>query len=465
MTSILFIDKDEENTPEIIKFLEDEGHFVDWAKNLYEAISKLSNTEYSIIIADAYIDGGTLNDLYDVIDESPKDSKVIVSLDCSQISRAVEIMQKEAYDLLLKPINYFELKQKVDKASEMIKLNNEVRYLNHERNLIYRSSDIISKSQRMRKVLDIVDKVAKTDSSILILGETGTGKELIAGAIHYSSLRSNNPFIKVNCSALSEQLLESELFGHVAGAYQGADKPRQGRLEEANGGSLFLDEISDLNSSIQAKLLRAIQEKTFEKIGGNKTIKTDIRYISTSNKDLINEIREGRLREDLYYRLNVVTINIPPLRERREDIVPLSYYLLGTACRELKKSVRDIHPDTQKLLMGHPWPGNIRELKNVIEHGVMMVEGDVLKPEHLEIHNTDIDSIYSKEIVYIPEKGVNFEDVEKELILKALRMRKWVQKDAAELIGMSKRVFNYKIKKHGITHERWKKNNGLPPKR
>jgi transcriptional regulator with GAF, ATPase, and Fis domain len=298
-------------------------------------------------------------------------------------------------------------------------------------------------------VLGVVRKVAKSNSTVLIRGETGTGKELIAGAIHHNSLRSARNFVKVNCAALQENLLESELFGHEKGAFTGADRQRIGRFEQADGGTLFLDEIGDMSASTQAKILRVLQEHEFERLGGTRTIRVDVRLIAATNRDLSAMVAAGHFREDLYYRLNVVSVETPPLRERKEDILPLASHFIRRFGGELKKRLDGLDNDAQKLLVRYNWPGNIRELENAIERAALLAESAVIVSTDLRLGDfapAGTSSKDSQSVVKIPPTGIALEDIERQAITEALKMANWVQKDAAELLQISPRVMNYKIK-------------------
>jgi len=305
-------------------------------------------------------------------------------------------------------------------------------------------------------VLDIVKKVAKSNTTVLIRGETGTGKELIAGAIHHNSLRSARNFVKVNCAALQENLLESELFGHEKGAFTGADKQRIGRFEQADGGTLFLDEIGDMSPSTQAKILRVLQEHEFERLGGTRTLRVDVRLIAATNRDLPAMVQSGQFREDLYYRLNVVAIETPPLRERKDDIVPLANAFIQRFSAELKKKIEGLDPDAQKLLMRYNWPGNIRELENTIERAMLLAEGRAIAGGDLRLGEVPTAGGRAEHapVVKIPPSGIALEEIERHALVEALKMSNWVQKDAAELLSISPRVMNYKIKTLGIEFPR-----------
>jgi Nif-specific regulatory protein len=283
---------------------------------------------------------------------------------------------------------------------------------------------------------------------VLIRGETGTGKELIAGAIHHNSARASRAFVKVNCAALQENLLESELFGHEKGAFTSADKQRIGRFEQADGGTLFLDEVGDMSPSTQAKILRVLQEHEFERLGGTRTLRVDVRIIAATNRNLTQMVQEGRFREDLFYRLNVVSVEMPPLRDRKDDIPALAEFFVRRSAGELKKKIDGIDAEAQKVLMRHNWPGNIRELENVIERAVLLAEGTVVRVDDLQIgeHSAQSSPADRSPVVKIPPTGIPLEDIERQAVVEALRMSNWVQKDAAELLAISPRVMNYKIK-------------------
>jgi transcriptional regulator with GAF, ATPase, and Fis domain len=284
---------------------------------------------------------------------------------------------------------------------------------------------------------------------VLIRGETGTGKELIAGAIHHNSLRAARNFVKVNCAALPETLLESELFGHEKGAYTGADRQRIGRFEQADGGSLFLDEVGDMSPAIQSKILRVLQEHEFERLGGTRTQRVDVRLITATNRDLSAMVATGAFREDLYYRLNVVSVEMPPLRERKDDILALAMFFTKKFAGELKKKIDGLDAEAQKMLMRYNWPGNIRELENAIERAILMTESTQISADDLrlgEIATTSSSGHDASTLVKIPPSGVPLEEIERAALMEALKMSNWVQKDAAELLGISPRVMNYKIK-------------------
>jgi len=323
---------------------------------------------------------------------------------------------------------------------------------------------LVSRSPKIKEILKLIKKVAKSNASILIQGETGTGKELIAGLIQFISLRHNKPYIKVNCAALPESLLESELFGHEKGSFTGAYQTRIGKFEQAHEGTLFLDEIGDMNLFTQAKILRVLQDQEFTRIGGNKTIQVDARIVTATNKDLWREIEKNNFRSDLFYRLNVVTIDVPPLRERKEDIPLIAEFFRRKYSSELRKSVRGFTEDAIGLLKNHYWPGNIRELKNMVERAALIVdEGEMIGCDELAFSGKDYFAAGGRDRRKNSGGGIAFntlklEELERESIYQALEVSKWVQKDAAKLLGISPRSLNYKIKFHKITHPGWKRN-------
>jgi transcriptional regulator with GAF, ATPase, and Fis domain len=324
---------------------------------------------------------------------------------------------------------------------------------------------LVSRSPDIKEIFRLIKKVAKSNASILIHGETGTGKELIASLIQFISHRSEQPFVKVNCAALPENLLESELFGHEKGAFTGAYQTRIGKFEQAHGGTLFLDEIGDMHLATQAKILRVLQDQTFTRLGGNKTITVDVRIIAATNKDLMEEIDKGTFRADLYYRLNVVSLNIPPLRKRKEDIPIIAEFFRRKFAQEIRKETKGFHEETLALLKNHSWPGNIRELRNLIERAVLVAEENkFITTQDLALSGKAYfaaggrDRRRHSDGELIGLNTLDLEQVEKEVILRALQLSNWIQKDAANLLGISPRALNYKINYHQITHPSWKKN-------
>ncbi len=428
------------------------GHEVQEAAHGNAAIERLHEQYFDVVVSDLKMGGSDGLDVLRSTKALHPSASVILMTGFGSVTTAVEAMKHGAFDYVQKPFEVEEMEVKVEKALELRRLRNELDYLRHEQQESYDFSRIVGSSPALHQVLTVVRKVAKSNSTILIRGETGTGKELIAGALHHNSLRASRNFVKVNCAALQENLLESELFGHEKGAFTSADRQRIGRFEQADGGSLFLDEIGDMSASTQAKILRVLQEHEFERLGGTRTIKVDVRLVAATNRDLPTMVADGEFREDLYYRLNVVTIEMPPLRERKEDILALASWFIRRFGSELKKKLDGADTEAQKLLVRYNWPGNIRELENAIERAALLAEGNVIRAEDLRLgdFSTMGGAKDPAPVVKIPPSGIALEEVERQALLEALRMSNWVQKDAAELLAISPRVMNYKIKTLGI---------------
>ncbi|HYU78055.1 MAG TPA: sigma-54 dependent transcriptional regulator [Vicinamibacterales bacterium] len=424
------------------------GHEVEEASNGNAALEKLHEGYFDIVVTDLKMGGSTGIDVLRTTKTLHPSASVILMTAFGSVGTAVEAMKHGAFDYVQKPFEIEEMEVKVEKALELKRLKYELDYLRNEQQESYNFDRIIGASEPLQNVLGVVKKVAKSNSTVLIRGETGTGKELIAGAIHHNSLRSARNFVKVNCAALQENLLESELFGHEKGAFTGADRQRIGRFEQADGGTLFLDEIGDMSASTQAKILRVLQEHEFERLGGTRTIKVDVRLIAATNRPLPAMVAQGQFREDLYYRLNVVTIDMPPLRERKDDIIPLSMWFVRRFSNELKKKLNGFDSEAQKMLVRYNWPGNIRELENAVERAALLAEGSLIKGEDLRLGDfaSSSGNPDAATVVKIPPTGIALEEIERQALLEALKMSNWVQKDAAELLNISPRVMNYKIK-------------------
>jgi two-component system response regulator HydG len=458
MAHILIVEDDINLGQILFQELKKHNHVVELVENAEAALTRVSKYIYDLMITDLKLPGMDGIELLKKIKGSNQSTIVIVMTGYASVDTAVVAMKNGAQDFIQKPFGLHEIVQKVDDALALKRMKNEIDYLRHtQENVIYRTSDIIGVSSALRKVLTMAEKVAKADSTLLLTGETGVGKGLIAGAIHHNSNRSGNNFVQVNCAALPQNILESELFGHERGAFTGAVKMRTGRFEQANMGTIFLDEIGDMDMALQSKILRVLEEREFERLGGERTIKVDVRVVAATNQDLYHMVQEGKFREDLYYRINVVNILIPPIRERKEDIEPLARYFIKKYSLEFNKADMDIDRLAIDALTAYDWPGNVREIRNCIERAVLLADGDVIRTGDISIQG---DPRPEK------EKGGNGDGVglsslamnEKEIILDALKKNDWIQKNAADTLGISKRVIHYKIRKYGITHPRWIKN-------
>ncbi len=456
----ILVAEDERNLREgIAEAFRDAGHEVVEAAAGDEALASVEAQVFDLVITDYKMPGLDGLELLRRIRMVNDSTAVIMMTAYGTVEGAVQAMRLGAYDYIQKPFNLEELELKAERALEHRRLLSRLMEFDR-RDLVGRFDNIVGESPSMRRVFEMISKVAPSNATVLILGETGTGKELIAEAIHRNSARKDGPFVKINCAALPENLLESELFGHERGAFTGADRQRAGRFELANEGTLFLDEIGTMSPGTQAKVLRVLQEREFERLGGTRTIKADVRLIAATNRDLEQAITDGEFREDLYYRLNVVTFRMPPLRERKEDIIPLGTFFLQRFADDLKKTMRGFSPAALRLLTRHNWPGNIRELENTVERAVLMADGQVIEPKDLTVGTSGggEERGRASAVLRLPAEGIELEELEKMAILEALRMNEWVQKDAARFLGISSRVMNYKIQKYEITHARWARN-------
>jgi DNA-binding NtrC family response regulator len=426
------------------------SHKLETCLSLNEANKRLENEAFDVIIAS--IESNYEDNLRNLKEKVPPHTPVLVVSEQTKTDNIVQAIRAGAFDFIVKPYNSSRIRIAVEQAVENRALRNEIDYLRRTQDIDYDFNRIIATSPAMRKVISTLKRIADSDATILITGETGTGKSMLSGTVHFNSRRRAKPFVKINCANIPETLLESELFGHERGAFTGATKTRTGRLEQANGGTVFLDEIGELTPSLQAKLLRVLEEKCFERLGGNQTIRTDIRIIAATHRNLEASVESGVFREDLYYRINVLRVHLPPLRERPECIEPLSNYLLHKICRELKKDFNGFAPGVSTLFKNHHWPGNVRELSNAIERAVLLEEGNRITLDNITL------SGFSPKTESSSRPLKELEESEKDLLMEALKVSQWVQKDAASRLGVTARKLNYMIKKHGITHNRWRKN-------
>jgi two-component system response regulator HydG len=387
---------------------------------------------------------------------------VLVMTAYGSVESAVEAMKSGAFDFVQKPLDLEQVELRVARAVDHRRLLGEVSDLRAERAARDAGGAIVGDHPALRAAMDLARRVAPTRSTVLITGETGTGKELIAGLIHAASPRAAGPFVKVNCAALPETLLESELFGHERGAFTGADRERVGRFEQASGGTLLLDEVGDMSPATQAKLLRVLQDQEFHRIGGTRTLRTDARIVAATNQDLHEKLRDGRFRDDLFFRLNVIRIDLPPLRERQDDVIALAHHFLQRFANALERPLRGFTESALQRIRAHPWPGNVRELHNAIERAVLMAEGPRIGCRDLSLLGERSASDADGWRPEMPPKGVSLREVERHLVLEALRRTGYVQKEAAALLGISRRKLNYMIQRMGITHATWRRNRTQP---
>jgi len=452
---ILVIDDEEIIRNFIAETLKREGFEVSTAENGKEGVGQFKDNSYDLVFTDMKMPDLTGIDVLSKIKELSPQTPVVVITAYGSIENAVEAMRYGAFNYLIKPFTPDTIEAVVEKAKEHQSLITENQFLREEVYNKRTSSEngVIAENQEMQKILKDVARIAKSNASVFITGESGTGKEVIAQAIHDQSLRSNRPFIKVNCAAVPETLIESEFFGHEKGAFTGANQKRIGRFELANGGTLLLDEVTEIPLTVQAKLLRAIQEQVFERVGGSKPIKVDVRIIATSNRDVKQAIEGHALREDLYYRLNVVPINLPPLKERSDDVIPLATYFLERMSKENHKKVKDLSPSAKQKLLSYNWPGNVRELANIIERAVVMESEDKITPESIFLEPTgDLPAKHNIDIEASEEKGLpvglSLRELEKQLIIETLHAHNNNKKKTAEILGISPRTLRNKLNEY-----------------
>ena len=444
---VLVVDDEPAQRELVAGFLRKHGFDVVLAGGGREAVARFKQEPFDLVLTDQRMpDLSGLEVLEAVRSASPETAVVIITA-YGTIETAVSAVKAGAADYLTKPLNLDDLLHRVHRLRERQRLVTENRELREALTERHRVEGIIGDSGRMQEVLSLVRRVAPSDATVLIRGESGTGKELIARALHYASPRAAGPLVKVNCAALAESLLEAELFGHEKGAFTGAVASRKGRFEMADGGSIFLDEIGDLPPHLQVKLLRVLQEREFERVGSSRPIKVDVRLLAATHRDLEALVREGRFREDLYYRINVVTIMLPPLRERREDLPPLIEHFLRAFAGKNDKSVRGLTREAREALLRYDYPGNIRELENLIERAVVLTRDDVIGVEDLPLTLETPASGSGNEAGLIAA----VEGLERRMIREALAEADGTQTRAAELLGISERVLRYKLKKYGLS--------------
>ncbi|MBW1739589.1 MAG: sigma-54-dependent Fis family transcriptional regulator [Deltaproteobacteria bacterium] len=451
MQKILIVDDDPEILEVIADILREKGYDVGTAEDGAKAIKCIDAEFYDLVITDLKmpeIDGMML--LRHVVDQSP-DTVCIILTGYGTIESAVEAIKTGAFHYITKPIKSGEMLMVVETALRYKHLERENILLRRQLRKKYRFENFVGDSRPIQKVFELIEKVADTDSTVLITGESGTGKELIAKAIHYNSDRRDKPMVVINCGAIPEELLESELFGHEKGAFTGAHKTRIGRFELANEGTIFLDEIGDMSPNLQVKLLRVLQEQKFERVGSTRTIKVDIRIIAATNQNLVNAVNKNTFREDLYYRLNVIPIKVPPLRHRKSDIPLLVDFFVKKFNKEKRKHVKEFTAEAMDLLLQYDWPGNVRELENLVERVIILANSDQIGLDDVpDSIKGRVEKIGSPEPT-IPKGGIPFdhavEEYEKKLILQALNETNWVKTKAAKLLNMNRTTLIEKMKK------------------
>ncbi len=433
--------------------LKKQGYEVLTAGSGEDALKIVQEESPDLILLDIQLPGINGLEVLERVKDFDDEIIVIMVTALGVLETAVQAMRMGAFDYVNKPFNLDELAIVINKALETGDLKKEVANLRSVQSHKFGVTNIIGNSRHMKNVLAMVEKIAKSDAStVLIQGESGTGKELIAKAIHYESARADKPFMAINCAAVPETLLESELMGHEKGAFTDAKVQKKGLFELADGGTIFLDEIGDMEPGMQAKLLRVLEERSFRRIGGTKDIRVDVRIISATNKDLLKAIEDGSFRNDLYYRIQVIPIYLPALRERKEDIIPLTEHFVGHFNREFGKSVKGISKMAEKFLLEYSWPGNIRELKNVIERAIILENDDTLLLEHLpqEIVAKAGGAGAGPLNFRLPADGVDIEEVERELIRQSLEVSEGNQSKAAKLLHLGIDAFRYRMKKFGF---------------
>ena len=455
--SILVVEDDQSTRDTMLDLLSEAGYEVQGAQDGEEAMEIAEEFGFNLVITDLKMpkkDG--LQVLEEVRKMNPQ-TIVIVCTGYGTVDTAVRAMRLGAYDYITKPVKTDEIKLVVQRALDYQRLQVENVLLQKQLKAKYRFKNLVGDSDLMQQIFQFIEKIAATNSTVLICGESGTGKELVARAIHYNSDRKDGPMVPVNCGAIPEDLLESELFGYEKGAFTGALKTRIGRFELADGGTVFLDEIGDMSPGLQVKILRVLQEHEFERVGGVKSIKVDIRIIAATHRDLEKAVKQGTFREDLYYRLNVIPIVIPPLRERKSDIPLLSHHFIKRFNRGKKQNISGVSPEAMKYLLQYHWPGNVRELENIIERLVIlkgegMIEQEDLPEKLLVSEWSDV-----MPPLDIPDSGISFNtavsEFERKLILRALNKTNWIKNRAAKLLQLKRTTLVEKMKKIQLTRE------------
>ena len=460
MAKILLVDKNKKVRDKLAEELSKLGHQSFVASSIALARRIMDEQFFNLFLLEYDPIQNNTSEILELSKKFSKTTPIILMLSEEDLDIAVKADNAGIYDCIQKSFAFDGIMIKINNALRHAELGNNLSYLRHTQGLIHRFDDLIGENPKFKNILTLANKVANFSSTVLIEGETGTGKGLIAGAIHYNSPRRDHNFIKVNSAALPENLLESELFGHERGAFTGADRQRIGRFEQANNGTIFLDEVGDMSPSTQTKILRVLEEQEFERLGSTKTIKVNVRLITATNKELKKLTQMGLFREDLFYRLNVVRFKMPALRERPDDIIPLAQFFSRKYSYEFGKNFRGFDLQVRQFLTTYHWPGNIRELRNTIERASLMMEGDLITLDDLCLFPEEKlveGSTFTSPSITLPPEGISLAQVERDLLVQALERANWVQKDAASLLGITARVINYKIKNYGIVNKRWRR--------
>ena len=439
---ILIVDDEKIVRESLFHWFEDEGYNVETAESAEIALKSFEKGKYDLLLLDMRMPGMSGIELLEKIKEIDRESIVILITAYASVPTAVQALKHGAYDYVTKPVDPDELNHLVKNALEKKSLKDENVILKDKIEQMIMPDNLIGESDDMKKIFELINTVAPADTTVLIRGESGTGKELVAKAIHLNSSRKYFPIITVNCGALAESLLESELFGHEKGSFTGAQYRRKGKFEMANGGTIFLDEIGAVSQKMQVELLNVLETKKFSRVGGNDIISSDFRVIAATNESLEELVKEGKFREDLYYRLNVFTLFIPPLRERKSDIPVLTEFFLNRFCNMMNKPLKSVSQEAMDFLLKYNWPGNVRELENAIERAVVVGKKDVL-----DINDFSFLSLHTEDI---QESGITLEEVEKKYIISVLEQTGWNISKAAEILGIDRVTIYNKINKYGV---------------
>ena len=452
-STILVVDDDHAHRTMLNTLISGWGYAVSEADDGSSAVEKVKETTFDLVLMDVRMVKISGLEALETIKAHNPAIPVIIMTAYSSVETAVEALKQGAHDYLTKPLDFDKLRLTIDRAMEHTRLKEENRLLRETLGHQFDTQNIIGNSPKMIKLLETVAQVAPSEATVLISGESGTGKELIAGAIHFNSLRKKGPFVKINCAAITETLLESELFGHEKGAFTGADRRKEGRFSQAHGGTLLLDEVGEMSLMMQVKLLRALQEREFNRVGGESTIQVDVRVIAATNKNLVDQINEGAFREDLYYRLNVVELEVPPLMERKEDIPLLTQHFLEIFAAKNRKEIKGFTPRAMDNLIRYDWPGNVRELMNAVERGVVLSRSSYLDVPDFpfmkdSMLQNDQDSTTPAKLSM--QGDVPLEKIEKTAILKTLEAANGNKSEAARRLGITRKTLHKKLKAYGV---------------